>query len=967
MLTFLCWVIVQPEYFSDPVSNRTPRIRRLVLLLVGLVLSVPQVVSAQNKTDGDSTQSASFGTPDESDPDLAARIARLIDQLGATGFEQRETATRQLWNIGRPAESALRLAAASSNAEVAARARAILADFDYGIFADTDPNIRATIVSFRDGNQLDKREAARQLMNAGQVDTLIRLILKEKQFSHVEPIVRQHFQTSRFATRLISQGNAAAAFEAFKLLDRNGEQLGFSQHRQQAVRHELIWLAKCIGAEKRLTAEIETELQAMSSGGTDRERMLLIRLLRSQGQAKASLEQAKKLGDKERSRAVTNNILFEQFRWKQISDRLWKENRPPITELDVPELLDAITAHRLAGNQTRFQKDLSVLLAFSDPIVEELALDDTSGLFERVSNLTIFSICECLFVNRQVEKALEYLSRTNRMMAFKGYVSIDDYMGAFKAIGFPELTPETAAQFEQVIKNYQPARWSDSTGDIEDLAEVIHAFYTLGFFKEAKSLYRSLYTVATRFESNQTGALEVVCRSMINNELDELFFELIKPQLQNDQYEFALTALFEDLEGSHDGISLAQFWWMVLEDKQPDVKPYDRLKLLHRYLRPLPKGKRPDPEFEKVVTSIAKEYENKTASWQEEVYLGFTFQLWNDDARAIKWFRRFLERSPAGPENAEVAIRLGNLLWQNGKLKEANVAFRQARQVSSVHPLGLYLAGLVQDQLGNASQAKRDFAHAVMLVHGSAEAITLASELIDQKHPTDARKILEPLIRVAGFQSMELGTARFFLNQVLEQKEAGARFNLTENQLRDIHATLRWYPSISGYTYFTVQAELYRFDQAVESGDPKAAHLAATAALKIRPCSATVAEDYLPRLRKMPGGETLANELFESIRQEHLKRLKRFPDSGLYNNNLAWICTTNRIHLQEALEHAERAVRNEPDNPTYIDTLADVCFNLGQIDRAIELMQKCLEADPNSEHYNQQIERFQKARQASKD
>jgi HEAT repeat protein len=68
--------------------------------------------------------SASIASADE------WRIARLVRQLGAESFEERERATRELLEIGGPALAALRDAAASTDAEIARRAKACIPEIE---------------------------------------------------------------------------------------------------------------------------------------------------------------------------------------------------------------------------------------------------------------------------------------------------------------------------------------------------------------------------------------------------------------------------------------------------------------------------------------------------------------------------------------------------------------------------------------------------------------------------------------------------------------------------------------------------------------------------------------------------------------------------------------------------------------------------------------------------------------------
>jgi hypothetical protein len=75
----------------------------LAALLVGLGLALPAAVPARDAAD-------------------AARIKKLVEQLGSAEFQERENAVKELGAIGEPALEALRKAAASDDAEVKTRA-----------------------------------------------------------------------------------------------------------------------------------------------------------------------------------------------------------------------------------------------------------------------------------------------------------------------------------------------------------------------------------------------------------------------------------------------------------------------------------------------------------------------------------------------------------------------------------------------------------------------------------------------------------------------------------------------------------------------------------------------------------------------------------------------------------------------------------------------------------------------------
>src|SRR5437868_1972554 len=75
----------------------------LAALLVGLGLALPAALPAADAAD-------------------AARVKKLVEQLGSAEFQEREKAVEELDAVGEPALEALRKAAASDDAEIKTRA-----------------------------------------------------------------------------------------------------------------------------------------------------------------------------------------------------------------------------------------------------------------------------------------------------------------------------------------------------------------------------------------------------------------------------------------------------------------------------------------------------------------------------------------------------------------------------------------------------------------------------------------------------------------------------------------------------------------------------------------------------------------------------------------------------------------------------------------------------------------------------
>ncbi len=93
----------------------------------------------------------------------------------------------------------------------------------------------------------------------------------------------------------------------------------------------------------------------------------------------------------------------------------------------------------------------------------------------------------------------------------------------------------------------------------------------------------------------------------------------------------------------------------------------------------------------------------------------------------------------------------------------------------------------------------------------------------------------------------------------------------------------------------------------------------------------------------------------EELLQESI-RIK--PDYSVAYNDLAWIYATQDKELQEALRLVDTALSLDPDNPSYLDTKAEVLYKLGDYNQAIEIESKLAEQHPDDALFQQQLDKF---------
>ncbi len=80
--------------------------------------------------------------------------------------------------------------------------------------------------------------------------------------------------------------------------------------------------------------------------------------------------------------------------------------------------------------------------------------------------------------------------------------------------------------------------------------------------------------------------------------------------------------------------------------------------------------------------------------------------------------------------------------------------------------------------------------------------------------------------------------------------------------------------------------------------------------------------------------------------------LSRGGEKPLVLNNLAWAYAQERIELERATRLSLQAVKIEADNVVYLDTYAELLYAGGRYDRAIAVMERALQLEPESgEHF----------------
>ncbi len=140
-------------------------------------------------------------------------------------------------------------------------------------------------------------------------------------------------------------------------------------------------------------------------------------------------------------------------------------------------------------------------------------------------------------------------------------------------------------------------------------------------------------------------------------------------------------------------------------------------------------------------------------------------------------------------------------------------------------------------------------------------------------------------------------------------------------------------------------------------GDKQAMHQHLDRLMQLLPGDPDVVIEACPLLKSASRSGD-AERLFAAAYSESRRRLEQSPADPVQLNELAWLCARCDEKLSEALDLAQRAVAAEPDNPAFLDTLAEAQFRMGHVEEAVRLETQALKMQPGDAFIQKQLERF---------
>ena len=254
-----------------------------------------------------------------------------------------------------------------------------------------------------------------------------------------------------------------------------------------------------------------------------------------------------------------------------------------------------------------------------------------------------------------------------------------------------------------------------------------------------------------------------------------------------------------------------------------------------------------------------------------------------DQAESV--LRELQERAP---RNSAAVSRLAELYLRSGRIPEASRQLEALRKIDPAHPVTYYFLGVVALEEKQFERARNHFERAILINPGLEPAHTdLAVALLSLLRPEEAVNVLDRA-----------------------RKEVPPSFRIE-------------------YLSGVARSQLKRFDQALE---------AYSAAEKLGSTNQPPLTDHrfyfqVGALLERKGDETKSIEYLE-------KALELKPDYDDALNHLGYMWAEKGKNLPKARAMIEQALKAEPENPAYMDSMGWVLFKLGKHPEALDWLLK---------------------------
>lgn len=868
---------------------------------------------------------------DEKRPPTPAEIAAAIQRLGSSKFTEREEATAYLWRAGRPALAALEAAAVDQDLERAKRALSLLDKVRWGLTPDVDPKIAAVINAFRLAPNIAAKQGVLQELRKQQLlEQIADLLMADSAYAKTTELANNFAREIR-----------AAAVEALATDPARTESIlrwRVKHDKANASLHDYAAFLVLTGKQDETEARLRRELKLDPDGDSAR---LLAQLLIYLGRE----AEARTIAESTSDDLLQTEIAFRLSDWKTMAE---KHPAEPVNNIERLGL--ALKFATLAG-------DAAVADRARAAIVE----------WQKGQRLPTFFAAEVLMLNERWSEAEKILGESQLTQRIEMLCDQMRYREVFENIE-PRDEPGWAARWFTKASEDLDANKPETQNHFRYALQIGRALHQTGQLAEAEKLFDEMATWGSRNHPVYfwSPLLEMELRLGRREQAERQAV----PLMNDEQARNTVTSHFFKSRSS-----TAFNWWPVLQTHFPKEEPLATWRRLQAWMKPGEGSPSTDATFDEVLQTaerLAKEADpaRRPSCWQA---VAEVCRLRNDPVRAAKYFREQIQavealgdisRAPnIVPADVAAGISLGDVRYAQKQWLEAAAAYEAAWKRRRFDPLPLYLQGRALVQAGKADEGR-----ALMR---RAELLPLADTQLRRELAAGLQE--RGLVEAAREQRLEvwrLGPRSQWDFNVLsvaetEAKELG-RAGIAEAAQYwsylpfGLFRTSTAMPETLGYRELAQAVHKGRAWAAMDAGKWNEALAELKLAQDARPGYSAFAETAVARL-DAAGRQTDADAVFARAFGVYETVCRDFPESAWHHNGAAWLAAQCERRLNDALKHAETAVRLQPDNAAYLDTLAEVHFRRGDATEAVEIEERAVKLAPDDPEIAAQMKKFREA------
>ena len=843
-------------------------------------------------------------------------ILETIKQIGSDNFKIRESATQKLWKFGKSAEPLLRDALKNGGPELRYRGTKILEEFELGLYPDTPEDIAKLINDYRSGVGVKKEAAIIKMAELGKTELLMKLIKRENDIGirkMVAQIVSRNISEQVPSLILDNKIDEAEQLLEVAALDHNG------------MRNYASFLVET----NRIESAISKKRIAAKNSNLDAE--ILAWMLRAKGDYQEASTIFEQLGDKTRAR----HTLSAGGDLISYANSFVDPTRKTIDSLGF-----AAAAARLSGDMDRFNKMKSSIEEYA------MAMKDELG---RCIN--------ALVINGEASAAFSLTKKVKGKEIFDMELWRYNFDEAFNSIGIQEKK----GPYSKWLQDYESSFSAKNEGELQEslfpAGQLASACYLTGQVDEAERIFEKIKDLLTR---NNTSLVQLIqWERMIG--LNKLAKRHALEAMKREPPEEIVEGYFQlRSEYSWLGRTCWKFITSEFQEESADQK-ITRMESLFDLDNQTQKQMSLADQCIKSFFSFAKD-ENNLAMKKELIRgardLARLHEKWELAVDGTKLWLELIGGEAVGYH----FMKYGDVLMKAGMPDKAVIQYEKACESKKSDPIPLYLKGVAMEAIGQKEEGQKLKKIASLMSTGElTKRHHLATTMWQNDDDALARIQDNIILGIASPRESVHPEAlrRRYIDQSinlndLKQYSKSLEFYML-SKMRPVNANSVLSPRRS--LSYLVDLEITKTKIEISDGRIKDAERRLEELQKINPSDSSMLEDIY-QLLVDSGNLEGADKLFQTTYLISKSTVNRFPDHGQHNNNHAWLLSRCAKKLDKALIHANKAVSIDPDNGAFLDTLAEVYFQLGNRSKAIELSKKAVELLDGDKQVKRQLERF---------